>query len=289
MILLGAITTADVFGLLLLGIAIVSFVVWIMRKEKGTTRGQLKIRIERLRAEMADALEVAVKEKDNLREAATAYELLLEHGRREELTDGALRRALRKAIEIERHLDDVGLGGPDAWGSAADEIRLGIVARNLARELLMRVLARDRPSTLEEAEWRLREIVDEYGVRERDADALETDLLEAWPEIEREYARVDDQFHMHGSREELRAERQQHEERELLDLDRQGAVSPRSVLDLKREVRKWFYSSVPEPLERIEERMHARAEELGLDTGDVTILDEWLTFMWTPPTDEPDG
>jgi hypothetical protein len=290
MMLLGAITRADVFGLLLLGIAIVSFVVWIVRKEKGTTRGQLKIRIERMRAEMDDAREVALKEKDNLHEAATAYEILLEHERLEELTDGALRRALRTAIEIERHLDDEGLGRPDSWGSAADEIKWGIVARNLARDLLMRLLARDRPSTLEEAEGRLLEIVDEYGVRERDADALKTALLEAWPEIEGEYARVDDQFHMYGSREELRAERQQHEERELLDLDRQGAVSPRSVLDLKREVRKWFYSSVPEPLERIEERMHARAEEVGLDTGDVTILDEWLTFVWTPPTsEESDG
>jgi hypothetical protein len=271
----GAITRADVYGVLLFGIAIVSFVVWIVRKEKGTTRGQLKIRIERLRAEMADAQELARKENDNLRDAATAYEVLLEHGRREELTDGALRRALPKAIEIERHVDDETLTGPVVWGSVGDEVtRWGSVARGLARELLMRVLAKDRPSTWEEAEGLLREIVDEYGVRERDADGLKTDLLEAWPEIEGEYARVDDQFHMYGSSEELREESQQRKERELLDLDQQGAASPRSVWDLKREVRKWLYSSVPEPLERIEERMHARAKELGLDTRDISILDE---------------
>src|SRR5262249_34996320 len=147
------------------------------------------------------------------------------------------------------------LTGPVVWGSVGDEVtRWGSVAHGLARELLMRVLAKDRPSTFEEAEASLREIVDEYGVRERDAHELTTDLLEAWPEIEGEYARVEDQFHMYGSSEELREESQQLKEKELLDLDEQGAASPRSVWDLKREVRKWLYSSVPEPLERIEER-----------------------------------
>jgi hypothetical protein len=162
--LLGAITRADVYGLLLLGIAIVSFVVWIVRKENGTTRGQLKIRIERLRAEMDDMREVARKEQDNLRDAATAYEVLLEHDRLQELTDGALRRALRRAVEIERHIDDESLAGPDDATVASYEMwrwSWGSVARHLARELLMRVLARDHPSTLEEAEGHLRKIVEE--------------------------------------------------------------------------------------------------------------------------------
>jgi hypothetical protein len=98
---------------------------------------------------------------------------------------------------------------------------------------------------------------------------------------------VDDQFHTYGSSEELREEWRQDEERQLLDLDQKGAASPRSVLDLKREVRKWLsYSSVPESLERIEERMHARAKELSLDTGDISILDEWLTVAWIPPPDD---
>ena len=217
------------------------------------------------------------REAEQLRDKVRANKVLLDHARREELTDGALRRALRDAVEIERRVRAEGWAlewDPD-WEQLMYDPEWGSLAHDLAWELLIRTLDKRRP-TLEEAERSWRKIAEEFGIDtlRRDAEELNQQLRNSWPEIEDEYERVETECHQYGYRHEL-------EEEYLLMLEQRGATSPRAVRDLEREMSDRFPpppfgNGPPESLEQLRELMHTRAEELGLGPGDVRALDEWV-------------
>ena len=217
-------------------------------------------------------------EVDSLRDKMRANKVLLDHARREELTDGALHRALRAAVETERRLaeDEWALEWDPDWEEFIHDPEYGSLVHELAWELLMRVLAKQRPTSLEEAERHVREIAEEFGfdTLRRNADELDEALRRDWPdEIVEEYERVEMESHGYGARTEL-------DEEYLQSIEQRGATSPHAVVDLQREMSERFPpppfgSGPPESVEELKKLVRARAEELGLGPGDVGVLGSW--------------
>jgi hypothetical protein len=219
---------------------------------------------------------------DHLEGVVKASKVLLAHARREELTDGALRRALREAIETERRVseDEWVLEWDPDWEAFMQDPEYGSLVRDLAWELLMRALHDQRPPNLEEAERLLRESVEEFGINtiRGAADELGSQLRRDWSDdIAHERERVESADIRFGTRQEL-------DEESLRRLKREGATSPRAVHDLEGEMLMWFgplpvAGGRPESLEQLKERMHARAEELGLGSVDVKLLEDWVRVI----------
>jgi hypothetical protein len=225
--------------------------------------------------------------RDNDRDKAKARKLLLDHARRRELTDGALRRALREATESEhRPADEWDTRWDSEWKEFFDDPDMLLLTDELLWELVVRELFRQRPSSLEEAEGQLRGIAAEFGLDERVysdgksyADAANGWLRKSWPDdIEDEYDRIELGDYRFGSAEELEEEHRKFEQEYLRSIERRGATSPRAVMDLQSEISRRFSfgSARAESLEQLKEVAHARAKELGFGPGDVKALDAWL-------------
>jgi hypothetical protein len=129
-----------------------------------------------------------------------ATKLLLFHARREGLTDDALRRTLRDAVEFERLASENDPGGsawfPD-WESFAEDPEYGMLVQDLAWEVAARRLEKTRPPAMDGAQEVARAVAEEFELSPRDADALADTVKFFWREIAYVYERVEDEDHQY--------------------------------------------------------------------------------------------